>query len=44
MSVDVTTDISNAVVPMQNHCTKPGWTLGERVCKFEGLDVWFSSL
>jgi hypothetical protein len=25
-SVDVTVDISNAAVPMQNHCTKPGWT------------------
>jgi hypothetical protein len=25
-SADVTADISNAAVPMQNHCTKPGWT------------------
>jgi hypothetical protein len=25
-SVDVTADISNAAVPMQNHRTKPGWT------------------
>jgi hypothetical protein len=25
-SVDVTVDISNAAVPMQNHRTKPGWT------------------
>jgi hypothetical protein len=26
-SADVTTDISNAAVPMQNHYTKPGWTM-----------------
>jgi hypothetical protein len=26
MSADVTADISNAAVPMQNHCTKSGWT------------------
>jgi hypothetical protein len=25
-SADVTADINNAAVPMQNHCTKPGWT------------------
>jgi hypothetical protein len=38
-STDVTDDISNAAVPMQNHRTKPDWTRGEGVCKFEGLDV-----
>jgi hypothetical protein len=42
MSADVITDISNAIVPIQNrhaNHAKPGWTWGEQVCKFEGLDV-----